>query len=84
MKREEADQLIKEADAFIGMCKAVVTQSQLGLPSTIKECKFDGIEMRDERGEFLPMARLISIDPQALVFFEDLKSTLDYLKRQAD
>lgn len=84
MKIEEAHQLIKEAEAYIGMSKAIVTQSQLGLPSTIRECKFDGIELREERGGFSPMARLISIDTEAMVLYEDLETTLNYLKRQAN
>lgn len=56
MKREDADQLMREAEDLIGMCKPVITESQLGLPSSIRECKFEGITLRELKGEFFPMA----------------------------
>ena len=83
MEKLEAHQLIKEAEAFLGRRKAVVTESQLGLPSTIEECSFDGTILMKVRGEFLPMARMTSVNTRVLVFYEDLQTTLEYLRRQA-
>jgi hypothetical protein len=83
MKREEADKLIKEAETFIGMQKPVITESQLGLPSIIEDCKFDGILLKKDKDEFFPMACMTSINTETLILHEDLHTTLEYLRRQA-
>lgn len=81
MEKENAKQLIIESKGFLGMEKPVVIESQLGLPSIVGACKFDGIIINEVKGEFFPKARMILVEDHTLVYYEDLDITLEFLSR---
>lgn len=81
MTREDAECLMKESESYLGMEKPVVIKSQLGHPSTIKICKFEGVVVEELNGEIFPSARMISIEDSSQVWFEDLSVTMEFLAR---
>lgn len=81
MTKEDAERLMKESERYLGMEKPVVTKSQLGHPSTIKICRFEGVVVEELNGEAFPRARMISIEDSSQVWFEDLSVTIEFLSR---
>lgn len=81
MTRIEAERWVEQAQEFLGTEKPVVTESQLGLPSTIEPCKLDSVFLKEEDGDFIPVARMRSVTTGKICREENLVQTLDYLRR---
>ncbi|GLU57170.1 hypothetical protein [Dyadobacter frigoris] len=81
MTKHEAEQWIRQAQKYIGAKKPVVTKSQLGFPSTIEPCRLDSVMLKEDNGDFFPIARLRSVNTGILCGQEDLEQTLEYLHR---
>ena len=81
MTNKDAERLMRESEKYLGMEKPVVIKSQLGHPSTIKICKFEGVAVEELNGEVFPSARMISIEDSSQVWFEDLNVTIEFLAR---